>query len=79
VTLLLDDHGFAGARELVERKRAGERAVLDMESRTRWMAELERAFEVLEAAFIASTLPDESPNRGELEGWLLEVRRRYFE
>jgi predicted nucleotidyltransferase len=78
LTALLDDHGFADARALVERKRCGERVFLEEEARTHWMAALDRAFAILEAAYVASPLPDDAPNRGALEAWLLDVRRRLF-
>jgi uncharacterized protein len=76
VTLLLDDYGFGDAAELVAQKRAGERVALDEPLRTRWRAEVERAFVQLDDALARSPLPAEAPNRAEVEAWLLEVRRR---
>jgi predicted nucleotidyltransferase len=78
VTLLLDDHGFGEAAELVAQKRAGERVILDEPLRRKWRAEVERAFVRLDDALARSPLPDDAPNRDELEGWLLEVRRRHW-
>lgn len=78
LTRLLDEHRFAEARELVERKRAGERVALDAAMKERWRREVERAFTQLDDALARSPLPDEAPNQAELEAWLLEVRRRYW-
>jgi predicted nucleotidyltransferase len=75
---LLDDYGFAAAAALVERKRAGERIGLEEGEKTRWRGELVRALELLEHAPERSPLPEESPNRAELEAWLVEVRRRLW-
>jgi predicted nucleotidyltransferase len=74
VTELLDDYGFAEARELIAQKRAGERVVLDPQLRDKWRTRVERAFAQLDAARESSPLPEEAPNRAELEAWLLEVR-----
>jgi hypothetical protein len=78
VTELLDEYGFGDAKELVAQKRAGERVVLAEPLRSKWRAEVERALTLLDAAPAASALPDESPNRAELEDWLLDVRRRHW-
>jgi predicted nucleotidyltransferase len=75
LTLLRDEHGFREAQALVEAKRAGERTVLDDDARRRWLAEIARAFHELDDARASSPLPEEPPNRGELEAWLLSVRR----
>jgi predicted nucleotidyltransferase len=74
VTGLLDEYGFAEARELVQQKRAGERVVLDPSLRDKWRSRVENAFAQLDAARDASVLPEEAPNRAELEAWLLDVR-----
>jgi predicted nucleotidyltransferase len=76
VTLLLDDHGFGEARELVAQKRAGERVVLEAPLRARWRSEVERALALLDESLAKSPLPDEAPNRDEIEAWLLQTRRR---
>lgn len=76
VTLLLDEHGFAAARELVEAKRRGEQTVLAPEVAARWKASVGRAFDVLDAALERSGLPEEPPNAAELDAWLVAVRRR---
>jgi predicted nucleotidyltransferase len=78
VTALLDEHGFGEAAELVTQKRAGERVVLDEPLRRKWVAEVERAFALLDEALAKSPLPAEAPNRDGLESWLLETRRRHW-
>lgn len=79
VTELLDEYGFAEAAELVAQKRAGERVVLDEPLRSKWRAQVERAFAALDDALASSSLPDEAPNRDEMESWLLGVRRRLWD
>jgi predicted nucleotidyltransferase len=79
LTALVDDYGFSAARELVAQKRAGERVVLDEPLRTKWRSEVERAFTLLDEALANSVLPEEAPNRDDIERWLLETRRRRWE
>lgn len=76
---LMDDYGFAAARELLAIKRSGERVALPPDMAARWMSELRRAFEVLDAARDRSSLPDEAPNRAECEQWLVALRRAHFD
>jgi predicted nucleotidyltransferase len=76
VTLLMDEHGFGAARELVEAKRRGELTALEPAMAERWRGEVGRAFEVLDAALARSPLPEAPPNVPELEAWLVELRRR---
>lgn len=78
LTRLMDQYGFAEARELVERKRAGERIDLDDALCEKWRAGIGRAFTLLDEKLQSSSLPEECPNQAELEAWLIEVRRRYF-
>lgn len=78
VTLLLDAHGFGAARELVDAKRRGERSELAPPVSERWKSEVMRTFDVLDAALARSPLPADPPNVGEIERWLVEVRRRGF-
>jgi uncharacterized protein len=78
VTLLLDDHGFAAARELVEAKRRGESSALPPEVSERWKVSISHAFEVLDAALARSPLPEEPRNASEMEAWLVALRRRSF-
>lgn len=78
VTLLLDAHGFGAARELIEAKRRGERSELPPDLAERWRKEVLRAFDVLEGALARSPLPEEPRNPGELETWLVDLRRRGF-
>jgi predicted nucleotidyltransferase len=76
VTLLLDQHGFGAARELVEAKRRGERSELADELSARWKLEVAHAFEALDMALARSALPEEPPNVREVDGWLVGLRRR---
>jgi predicted nucleotidyltransferase len=78
VTVLLDAHGFGAARELVDAKRRGERSELAPALAERWKAEVQRAFDVLDAALARSPLPVDPPNAGEIERWVVELRRRGF-
>ncbi len=75
LTRLLDRYEFGHARELIEAKRRGERVELGTRERDRWLSEAERALALLEPARAESVLPEEAPNRAELEAWLLDVRR----
>ena len=79
LTMLVDESGFAEARELVAQKRAGERVVLEEPLRGKWRAQAERAFALLDEALARSPLPAEAPNRDEIEAWLLETRRRRWQ
>jgi predicted nucleotidyltransferase len=71
---LIDEYGFSPARELIERKRAGERVPLPEDVAKRWKKELGRAFEALDASEGRSPLPAEAA-RADLEQWLIELRR----
>ncbi|WP_437587956.1 nucleotidyltransferase domain-containing protein [Sorangium sp. So ce1000] len=75
VTALLDVYGFSAARELVEAKRAGEQAPLAADVAERWAEQISRAFTTLEAAHDHAVLPAEPPNQGELNDWLLALRK----
>jgi predicted nucleotidyltransferase len=75
LTQLLDRYGFGRASELVAAKKQGEQTVLAPGERDYWVAEAGRALARLEAAHEESVLPAEPQNRGELEDWLLELRR----
>jgi len=76
VTLLLDEHGFAEARELVEAKRRGERSELSPEVAERWRLTVGRSFHVLDEALSRSALSEESRNVAEVEAWLVATRRK---
>jgi predicted nucleotidyltransferase len=78
VTDLLDAYGFGDARALVLAKRAGERTALDGATLDRWRAEVQRAFDALDAAEQSSRLPLDPQNASELEAWLLDLRRARF-
>lgn len=78
VTQLWDLYGYSHAQALVEAKRNGERSVLKQTTRAMWLDEIGRAFSQLDEAYATSRLPEEAPNRDELEAWLLDLRRRSF-
>jgi uncharacterized protein len=78
VTELLDEYGFRDARELVEAKRAGEKTPLEPLVLLKWKNQLRRAFALLDEARDESALPEEAPNRAELEQWMIELRRRFW-
>ncbi len=79
LTELMEDAGFGDAAELVERKTRGERVQLGEEEREHWMGRCRESLDYLETARERSILPDEAPNRGEVEAFLIEMRRRYFD
>ncbi len=73
---LVDDFGLGEARELIVAKRAGEVSRLSPEMSARWSARAREAFVALEAALASSPLPDEPRGSGDLEAWLVALRRR---
>jgi hypothetical protein len=73
---LMEEHGFGGARELIEQKSRGELAELPEPIVEHWSREVERAFHALDDALARSRLPDEPSNVGEIDAWLLGLRRR---
>ncbi|MBL9020826.1 MAG: nucleotidyltransferase domain-containing protein [Myxococcales bacterium] len=79
LTVLMDEHGFGEARELLEIKRSGERASLPGEVAERWLARAARVFELLESARGRSVLPEEPSNRDAIEAWLVALRRIRFD
>lgn len=74
VTCLLDRHDLADARELVEMKRAGERAPLPPGVVQRWRGRLDGLFEGIDRARDRSPLPEEPANFAEVEDWLVVHR-----
>lgn len=74
VTTLLDDHGFADARELVTRKLEGERVALGEDEARHWLARLEDAFSRLEDAYETSVLPEDPPDEPAVSEWLVATR-----
>jgi hypothetical protein len=44
--------------------------------KTEWLGEVDRLFPMLDDARERSPLPEDAPNRDELEGWLVELRCR---
>ena len=79
VTLLLDDYGFETARELVQRKRNGERTTLPASMLRECVDMAERALALLDEALVSSPLPDEPPNVAACEAWLVRARRFYWD
>ncbi|MFO0636960.1 MAG: nucleotidyltransferase domain-containing protein [Nannocystaceae bacterium] len=79
LTALMDEHGFGHARELLAIKQQGERTPLPVEVATRWLAEADGVFELLDRALASSVLPDEPPNVAEIDAWLIALRRRRFD
>jgi predicted nucleotidyltransferase len=74
VTQLLDRHDLSDARELVELKRAGERAPLPEAIAARWRGRLDALFDQLDRARDRSPLPAEPSNIMEVEAWLVAHR-----
>jgi predicted nucleotidyltransferase len=72
----VEEYGYDDAHELIDRKKAGERTVLDEATASHWRERVQRAFVLLEEAHVASKLPEETANAGELERWLVDVRMR---
>jgi predicted nucleotidyltransferase len=72
---LMGPYRLAEAAELIERKRAGERAPLEPALLARWTSRVEALLHRLDEARAESPLPAEPPNKGELSDWLLAVRR----
>jgi predicted nucleotidyltransferase len=75
VTLLLDEHGFREAQELLDIKKSGEKAGIAVEDAPRWRVVAQRAFQVLDDALARSPLPEAPPNADALDAWLVELRR----
>jgi predicted nucleotidyltransferase len=73
---LIDEYGFADARELLILRRLGESAALEPGTAARWEAHLSRAFATLEAARDRSVLPEAPEGADELEAWLVAERRK---
>jgi uncharacterized protein len=70
------EYGYEDAHDLIARKKAGERTVLDPATAARWRERVGRAFTLLDDAHAASQLPHEPANHAELESWLVDVRVR---
>lgn len=75
---LMDRYDIADARELVERKRGGERVGLDAGLLEGWRPRVDALFARLDVARESSPLPEEPTNEGEVREWLLAVRRARF-
>lgn len=66
--------GIGGVTELVEVKRAGERAALAPGVLERWTSTLDAALDKLAAARDRSPLPIEPANTAEVDAWLIDYR-----
>lgn len=76
LTRLCDDYGLGDARDLVLRKRTGERIGVDPELLAAWRPRLDVLFTELDRARDESPVPEEPPNEAELRDWLVEVRKK---
>jgi len=77
---LFDEYGFGVARELIARKRSGERAQLASKERERYREAVEKAMRMLEEARASSVLP-EAPSEEAfraLSNWLIGLRKARF-
>jgi predicted nucleotidyltransferase len=79
LTRLMDRYEVADAAELIERKRAGERVGLDPLLVEAWRPRVDRLLGRLDEARERTPLPEEPPNVGEVQDWLLAVRRARFD
>lgn len=70
------EHGIDGVGELIAAKRAGERAALATGARERWRGAADAAFALLDDALARSCLPAEPTNGGDIDDWLIALRRR---
>jgi predicted nucleotidyltransferase len=64
------------ATPLIERKRSGERVAIDRALLDEWRPRIDALFVRLDAALLASPLPEEPANASEMRDWLVAVRRR---
>lgn len=70
----LDEYDFGDARELIQRKVAGERVELDEAAAAHWRKRLLDAMSTLESARDGSELPEGPSNAEAVEDWLRDVR-----
>lgn len=75
LTRLCRPYGFEEVEELVERKRAGERTLLDPAEVDRFRATIGRAFRTLDEALDRSILPESPTGVDALERFLVDLRR----
>ena len=69
------EHGFPGALELIERKANGaEKGAIDPREAGAHRARLRELGERLERCRDTSPLPDDAPNRGAVDAWLVQAR-----
>jgi predicted nucleotidyltransferase len=75
LTRLMDRYDAGAARELVEKKKAGERAPASTALLETWRAPVERLFTRLDQALRESALPADPLNSEEMRAWLVATRR----
>ncbi|MEJ7730787.1 MAG: nucleotidyltransferase domain-containing protein [Polyangiaceae bacterium] len=75
LSLLADEYGLAEAAHLIELKRAGEAAALPDGAEQAWAERVDALFGALDEALATSLLPDDPPNRAEVDAWLVALRR----
>jgi uncharacterized protein len=75
LTRIMSLYKLSDARELIERKRSGERVGLDSALLEAWRPRLQTLLEGLDDAHAKSTLPEEPSNVREINAWLIATRR----
>jgi predicted nucleotidyltransferase len=78
LTRLVDRYGLPDAAAIIDRKRAGERALLDAPVLESWRSRIDALLEHLDGARAQSPLPDAPANESEVREWLLAARRARF-
>jgi len=76
VTTLAAHYRVEGVPALIEQKTRGERTALDPAEARDWSGRIEALLARIDEEHDRSPLPEEAPNRAELESFLLAVRRR---
>ena len=74
VRITAREHRVDGIDALIARKQTGERASLSREEIDAWRGRVHALLDALDAAHARSVLPEEPPNAGELEAWLVALR-----
>lgn len=74
VVLLHEEYAYPNVLELVNLKRSRERETISEADEPRYLEDLARLEQVLEEAITRSVLPEEPPNRGELEEFIVATR-----
>jgi hypothetical protein len=74
VVLLHEEYAYPNVLELVNLKRSRERGTISEADEPRYLEDLAPLEQVLEEAITRSVLPEEPPNRGELEEFIVATR-----